>query len=90
MEQPRFFALARRIGSRRAALTGLTAVAAAVAGSGPEAGALRKNKKVCKARYKKCGKRCIDPFNDPAHCGSCKNRCDAGVDCVMGVCGGTA
>ncbi|MFT4038625.1 MAG: hypothetical protein QM692_10630 [Thermomicrobiales bacterium] len=94
MEQARFSALIRRLGSRRYALAGLAAVAAFTAGSGltEEARSKKKknkNKKFCFRRYTKCGKRCIDVSNDPEHCGDCSTRCDAGVDCVLGVCGGT-
>lgn len=92
MEQGRFSALTRSVGARRAALAGLAAFVAAAAIPAADGETRRKNKKrvYCHRRYIKCGKRCIDAYNDPEHCGGCKTRCDTGVDCVLGVCGGTA
>src|SRR5262245_37148181 len=33
-----------------------------------------------------CAGRCVDPLNDPAHCGGCGRACMPGEACVGGTC----
>ncbi len=38
--------------------------------------------------YLQCDGVCLDGSNDAANCGQCGRVCDAGVECIDGVCGG--
>jgi alpha-tubulin suppressor-like RCC1 family protein len=45
----------------------------------------------CDANLAQCGKSCVDPYTDPAHCGTCDHACPAPADgsatCTAGACG---
>lgn len=43
---------------------------------------------VCGAGELDCGGTCVNPSNDPSHCGGCANACDATQSCISGVCTG--
>jgi len=40
----------------------------------------------CAAPLLACGDACVDPQNDPEHCGGCDQPCDAGLACIGGAC----
>lgn len=40
----------------------------------------------CGAGTTECDGRCVDTSLDPAHCGACGQRCEAGASCVDGTC----
>jgi Stigma-specific protein, Stig1 len=42
----------------------------------------------CPEGKSRCGDRCVNLKRNENHCGECFNRCDEGVECVEGVCGG--
>ena len=48
--------------------------------------ARRGKKKKCKSGTRRCGKRCVNTSNDPAHCGACDSACFASETCVSGEC----
>lgn len=41
----------------------------------------------CAPGFTGCGATCVDPQQDPSHCGACGRSCAAGMTCSMGVCG---
>ncbi len=41
----------------------------------------------CPAQWIACGGRCVDPANDPTHCGACGVRCASGEVCLGARCG---
>jgi hypothetical protein len=43
----------------------------------------------CAAGYAECSSRCVDTSTDHEHCGACSARCEPGIVCAFGVCGGT-
>jgi hypothetical protein len=82
--------LARRLPlSRRhfgRAIAGVGLAGAGLVGADPAAEAKRKKKRIkCKGAVK-CGKRCVNPKTDPAHCGGCGRRCGAAQFCDEGTC----
>jgi hypothetical protein len=42
----------------------------------------------CPEGKSRCKDRCINLDRNENHCGECSNRCEEGVECVEGVCGG--
>ena len=40
----------------------------------------------CQANLVRCGKACVDPGTDAAHCGACNQRCAPGETCQKGAC----
>jgi Stigma-specific protein, Stig1 len=42
----------------------------------------------CPEGQRRCNDRCVNLDRNENHCGECFNRCDEGVECVEGVCGG--
>jgi len=40
----------------------------------------------CAPSQRLCGRTCVDPRTDPAHCGACDRRCPTDGGCVDGVC----
>lgn len=40
----------------------------------------------CSVGYQDCDGACVNPNNDPAHCGSCGNQCPDGMFCTSGTC----
>lgn len=89
MDTNRFDALARQFGTRRSLLGVLAlATAALVNRSSDEASAKKKKhkKKKCKNGTIHCGKPCVNPQTDAAHCGGCGNACASGAACVNGAC----
>jgi Stigma-specific protein, Stig1 len=89
----RFASLSRDLRSRRTAIGGLAlALTALMVPPAEELAASRKRTARCPKtlQHKKCGKnkKCVNTLTHPDHCGGCKNRCDEGVDCIRGICGG--
>jgi len=88
----------RRLAAGLAALAGVGAPAAALAGCKKVgktcekskdccAGARCKNGKCkCKNSYKECQGKCYDLDKDEKHCGSCRTKCGAGETCRNGTC----
>jgi hypothetical protein len=42
----------------------------------------------CPEGKSRCNDRCVNLDRNENHCGECFNRCDEGVECVEGMCGG--
>ena len=42
----------------------------------------------CREGFTNCDGQCLDTRSDALNCGSCGRRCDPGVSCVNGTCGG--
>ena len=93
MEHTRFSALSRNLRSRRTAIGSLALIAGTLTGH-PQAAlsASRKRNPRCPKthHHQKCGKnkKCVNTLTHLDHCGSCNSRCEEGVDCINGVCGG--
>lgn len=93
MEHARFASLSRNLRSRRTAIGGLAlALATLTVTHEEERSTARKRTARCPKtlQHKKCGrnKKCVNTLTHPDHCGDCKNRCEEGVDCIKGICGG--
>ena len=92
MDDSHFDQLARAFGAlrtRRTALLLLGGVAAAPALGTSDAEAKpkkKRKKKPCKARWKKCGGKCVSLQTDDNNCGACGNRCPANQTCRAGQC----
>lgn len=94
MDDIRFDALARCLGSRRSLLAGVAvALSAAPVSVAARKGRKKKDKKPkkCQPGFTRCagstGKStCVELQTDTTHCGACGKACPSNQTCVAGVC----
>jgi hypothetical protein len=67
-------------------ISSATLLAALVAGCSGGAGVGDASVSECRTPRLECGRDCVSPISDPAHCGSCGHACEPGQYCSAGVC----